>query len=177
MPDLRVLPQEAARLTLLQAYPSLDTPTGSSLEHVIKRTASLFAAPMAALCLRDRERFRPKLSHGMPVRDLAHAAALCTATLGDDELLVIQDASQDRRTAGNPLVLGPERIRFFAGIALTSAQGRRLGAICILGRQPHEPSFAQLEALLRLAREAVTRLQARVALADMARRLMLDRAH
>ncbi|KAK0553974.1 hypothetical protein OC845_000963 [Tilletia horrida] len=53
-----------------------------------------------------------------------------------DEPIVILDASRDWRFAGNPLVLGPPNIRFYAGSPLRTADGYNIGSLCIIDDQP-----------------------------------------
>jgi serine/threonine protein kinase len=55
------------------------------------------------------------------------------------QIMVIEDALEDVRFAGNPLVLGGPGIRFYAGAPLvSSANGYRYGSLCIIDTKPHK---------------------------------------
>ncbi|KAK0525454.1 hypothetical protein OC834_005167 [Tilletia horrida] len=54
----------------------------------------------------------------------------------NDEPIVILDASRDWRFAGNPLVLGPPNIRFYAGSPLRTSDGYNIGSLCIIDDRP-----------------------------------------
>ena len=51
--------------------------------------------------------------------------------------------------AGNP------RVRFFAGIPLLGPGGLVLGSLCLVGREPQQPTNAQCSAFTELAGEQV----------------------
>lgn len=170
----RMSRDEAARLTLLQSYAMLDTPVASSFEYLVARAARLFATPMAALTILDHERLRLKAAYGLPVCDLRCSAALCARIIRSGDVLVIEDTTHDAGLADVPLAVGREPIRFYAGAPLISVRGMRVGTFCVLDRMPRKLPADGIELLIRLAGEAVTRIEVRHALAAMAQTLVLD---
>jgi diguanylate cyclase (GGDEF)-like protein len=64
---------------------------------------------------------------------------------------VVPDARLDERFAGNPLVTGGPRIRFYAGALLRSAEGHNLGTLCVIDQEPHLPDPVQIHQLQLLA--------------------------
>ena len=75
--------------------------------------------------------------------------------------MVIEDALQDVRFAGNPLVAGPPGIRFYAGAPLvSSANGYRYGSLCIIDLQPHKDfTLDQYNLLAQFAELAVREIE------------------
>ena len=173
MPIAPPPPDETARLALLHAYAILDTPHENAFGEIVARAAGLFGAPMSALTLVDRERVWSKATHGLAGRELPRDIAFCGHTILADDVLVAEDAANDPRFADNPLVLGPAHIRFYAGAPLISPTGGRLGSLCVMDRVSHSVTMEQTAALARLAREAMMRLQVRLALADVTELLVL----
>lgn len=173
MPIAPLPPNEAARLTLLHAYAILDTPYENTFDRLVTRAANLFSTPMAALTLVDRERVWSKATYGLSGRELPRGIAFCGYTILADDVLVAEDASSDPRFADNPLVLGSAHVRFYAGAPLISPTGGRLGSLCVMDLVPRSATTEQKMALARLAREAMVRLQVRLALSDATGLLVL----
>lgn len=173
MPIAPLPPDESARLTLLHAYAILDTPHENTFDQLVARAAHLFSTPMAALTLVDRGRVWAKAKYSLPSRELPRNIAFCAHTILTDAVLVAEDAASDPRFADNPLVLGSAQIRFYAGAPLISPGGGRLGSLCVMDRVPRSPTAEQKAGLVRLAREAMVRLQVRLALADATGLLVL----
>jgi PAS domain-containing protein len=89
------------------------------------------------------------------------------------QILIIEDALDDVRFAGNPLVCGPPRIRFYAGAPLmSSVSGHRYGSLCVIDTKPRRDltpahynllaQFAEL-AVREIERDKLTILQQMVA--------------
>jgi GAF domain-containing protein len=64
---------------------------------------------------------------------------------------VITDALQDDRFADNPHVAGGMRLRFYAGVPLTS-DGYRVGTLCIMDHRPRVLDDRQVDRLRDLGR-------------------------
>jgi GAF domain-containing protein len=74
-----------------------------------------------------------------PVLDLTcgrqrRQIALCDDTIGQADVMVIEDATRDPRFEENPLVTGESNMRFYAGALLMRAPGRALGSLCTINR-------------------------------------------
>lgn len=72
--------------------------------------------------------------------------------------MIIEDATEDVRFSGNPLVKGPPHIRFYAGAPLvSSANGYRYGSLCIIDVKPHKDFPSDLYNMLAQFAELTVR--------------------
>lgn len=87
--------------------------------------------------------------------------ALCTQTVQQDSMLVINDTLADDRFASNPLVVGEPHIRFYAGFPLHGPRGWNIGTLCVIDQQPRAFSASDRQVLQTLARIVQNRIDAR----------------
>lgn len=147
---------EARRQAAVEQCGILARPDEPALQAIVARAAALFGAPIAALSIIDRHRqwFAARL--GMTTRETSRAVSFCAhAILEPDRVLVVPDATRDRRFSGNPLVIGAFGLRFYAGAPLRAAMGDTLGALCVVDTRPRRAPSDRIEALAALGREAM----------------------
>ena len=139
----------------------LDTPPDPRFDTPIRLAARLFDVPIALVSLMDSERQWFKAAVGFPQGGgTRRSDAFCAYTILDPtQPLIVKDALEDERFAANPLVTGPEGIRFYAGVPVLDAEGQALGSLCILDTRPRHLSPEQIETLIDLASGVSTILQ------------------
>lgn len=153
---------DVARVAALTSYGILDTPPERDYDDIVLIASHIARTPMAALSLLDGDRQWFKSHIGMPFAQTPRDDSFCTHTVEQpDRMLVVNDATADRRFAKLPMVVGAPHVRFYAGAALMSHDGVALGTVCVLDNKPREIDAASLEALAALARQAVTVLEHR----------------
>ena len=153
---------EEQRLDVLRSYDLLDTPSEQEFDDLVRLAAETCDAPVALMSLvaEDRQWFKAK--HGLDIDGTSRDVSFCAhALLDPTEPLVVPDATQDPRFAGNPFVDGPMHVRFYAGVPLLGAQGQPLGTLCVLDMKARTLSREQLERLRVLARQVVALLELR----------------
>ena len=76
------------------------------------------------------------------------------------DVMIVPDASKDVRFKDGPLVVGDPKIRFYAGSALMSPEGYKLGTLCVISpiARPQGLSDAEQGRLKELAAMAVESL-------------------
>ena len=160
--------REARRLAAVHALGQLDTPPEARFDRVTRLARRLFSVATAAISLIDHDRLWFKSRQG-PMLDgfaaIPRSAGFCDATIETDGARVVADARTDPGFRDNPLVTGPPFIRFYAGQPVYSAQGDKLGALCLLDTGPQRFSDLDAARLARLA-ESVTQEFARSGDAD-----------
>jgi len=153
-------PHELSRLSALARYNVLDTLPEPAYDDVANLAAFIVGTPVALVSLIDAERQWSKAFKGMPGGDLPREQAFCShAICTPNEVMVVEDASQDARFADNPLVTGDTHVRFYAGAPLVTPDGHALGTLCVIDRNPRKINDEQKTALQTLARSLISVLE------------------
>jgi signal transduction histidine kinase len=139
--------RERARLAALHALRILDTPDEERFDRITRVAAQACGVPMALITLIDTDRQWAKSCLGPIDREIPRTDSFCVHDLDLPAPLVVSDARQDERFAGNPLVTGAPHLRFYAGVTFRSADGHALGRLCVLDAAPRTPDPACLRAL------------------------------
>jgi signal transduction histidine kinase/DNA-binding NarL/FixJ family response regulator len=129
---------EQARCAALHAYDVLDTSPDPTLDRITALAAELLDTPTAAISLIDAERQWFKARVGDLPSETPRAHAFCDHTIREPcgETLLVEDARLDARFCDNPLVTGPDGIRFYLGAPLIDRQGYALGSLCVIDSRP-----------------------------------------
>ncbi|OGX84903.1 hypothetical protein BEN47_15665 [Hymenobacter lapidarius] len=152
---------EPERLEALQSYQVLDTDPEQVFTDIAQLAAFICGTPMSLVSLIDGERQWFKARVGLDAQEMPREHAFCQYAMRSADVYEVQDATADRRFAGNPLVTGEPNIRFYAGAPLLSPEGQPLGTLCTLDTVPRELTEDQREALRILARQVMAHLDLR----------------
>jgi GAF domain-containing protein len=162
MPPAAPLPKnEIKRLKVLWQYDVLDTVPEEVFDDLTDLASEICEAPMALISLVDEDRQWFKSKVGISLKETTRDISFCAHALRDGDLLIVSDARKDPRFKDNPLVTGPQKIRFYAGAPLTSPDGHVLGTLCVLDKQPRKLRPEQRQALRVLAHHVVSQLELR----------------
>jgi diguanylate cyclase (GGDEF)-like protein len=142
---------ELQRLNALNALQIMDTGPDQRFQSFVRLASDMFGVPIALVTLLDAERQWFKAAHGTDLRQTERSAAFCAhAILDPDEVMVVEDATEDPRFADNRLVLDDPHIRFYAGAVVRSPGGEPVGTLCLIDRKPRTldpPARARLAEL------------------------------
>ena len=142
---------EADRLKSLHGYGLLDTPNEPEFDAIVREAARDMGAPVALISLVDEHRQWFKAKVGLAPHEMPRSISFCTHAIRGPDVMVVEDATADDRFATNPLVTGDPNIRFYAGAPLKTADGKRIGTLCVIDtaarRTPTDADKARLEAL------------------------------
>ena len=162
---------ESDRLAALRSYRILDTPPEPAFDDLVQLAARACQAPIALISLIDERRQWFKAEVGLGVRETPLDRSIClTATL-QPGLTIVPDLTEDPRFARNPLVTGEPHLRFYAGAVLKTPDGVPLGALCVLDCMPRDLTEEQASTLTVLARQVMSQLELRRAIAERDERL------
>jgi GAF domain-containing protein len=152
---------EVKRLKVLWQYDVLDTIPEEVFDDLTDLAADICEAPIALISLVDEDRQWFKSKVGVSLRETARDVSFCAHAIMNQGILIVSDATKDPRFKNNPLVVGPHKIRFYAGAPLITPDGYALGTLCVLDKKPRQLRPEQKQALLVLAHHVVSQLELR----------------
>lgn len=152
---------ERERQEALDEYEILDTGEDPAFDRITELAAYICGTPISLITLVDRERQWFKSHYGLDVREATREHGFCPHTILQEGIFEISDASEDERFHDNPFVAGEPNIRFYAGVPLTTADGRKIGSLCTVDRQPKHLNDQQKRALETLSFQVVKMLELR----------------
>ena len=143
--------EEQARLATLQSLGILDTQPEERFDRLTRMAKRLFGVPIALVSLVDENRQWFKSCFGLSLSETSRDISFCGHAILGNDVFIIPNTLSDLRFADNPLVLNEPFIRFYAGCPLKAPDGRKLGTLCIIDRQPRSFNQDDLDALKDLA--------------------------
>ncbi len=168
--------RETERLAAVAHYQVLDTPREAAFDEIAELVACICEAPIAVVNIvaEDRQFFKAEVGLGVDGTPLE--TSFCAHALLEDDFLLVPDATQDARFAGNPLVTGEPNLRFYAGALLKTKEGLPIGTLCVLDYRPRTLTLVQQQAIKVLARQVMAQLEQRALLRNSARAEARQRA-
>lgn len=158
-PDLP--PNEAKRQAAVDRYDILDTLPEENYDNITALIAHVADAPVSLITMLDKDRNFLKSHHGVPFQESPREISFCGHAINSAEnITVIEDATQDLRFKGNPLVtdLG---VRFYAGVPLTTPDNYRLGTLCIFDYKARSLNDDVKSFLINMTRQVEALLEQR----------------
>jgi GAF domain-containing protein len=140
----------------------MDTRREAAFDNIVFTAAQLFRVPIAMLAVVGRDRVWVKAGVGPLPRESSVEDTFCGTAIQDDEIVIVEDASTDKRFAGLPIVAGPPNVRFYAGVPVHGPGNLPVAILCVLDRHPRTVPDRARQQLLQLAREAESLLQHRI---------------
>jgi two-component sensor histidine kinase len=157
---------ESERLAALRSYRVLDTPPEPEFDDLVQLAARACQTPVALISLIDERRQWFKSQVGLGVRETPLDRSICLSAMLLPGLTIVPDLTEDPRFVGNPLVTGEPHLRFYAGAVLRTPDGVPLGALCVLDHMPRDITQEQASTLTMLARQVMSQLELRRAIAE-----------
>lgn len=175
---------ENRRLEQLKELDLLDTPAEDRFDRITRLACEALGVGNSAINLVDAERQWAKSTCGVEATEAPREHSFCARAILDDSITVIPNARLDHQFQDNPMVTGDPHIRFYMGKPIHTAQGFRVGTLCVFDSHPREPSDGEKRSLEDLAaivdaeiqrrKLSVERSRLRDELAEAERRSRID---
>jgi diguanylate cyclase (GGDEF)-like protein/PAS domain S-box-containing protein len=155
---------ELARLCALHTLEVLDTAAEAEFDALVQAAAAVCRVPISLISLIDKDRQWFKANFGLEgINETHRDISFCAHTIAGSDLLEVCDTRKDVRFAGNPVVVGPLKVRFYAGMPIELSDGSRVGALCVVDTKPRRLTSLQRLVLQQLSMATSKALESRLA--------------
>jgi EAL domain-containing protein (putative c-di-GMP-specific phosphodiesterase class I)/GGDEF domain-containing protein len=151
MRDILLKHSEPERLQALKQLGILNTNTSEYFDAITRLTMDMFGVAGSYISLLDSDRQWLKSTVGFCPPNTQRDQTFCNYTIQKASVLVVEDTLLDARFADNPMVTGPQSVRFYAGAPLITQDGYAIGALCVIHTQPHSLTASEQGTLANLA--------------------------
>lgn len=158
-------PDEDERLAALSQYDRPGMDAVDSFDRLTELAQARFEVDVAFVGLVDAHEERFLSCAGADWDTVAREDTMCTHTILEDDMLVVEDVDADPRFSDNDS-LAELDIKAYAGVPLRTPQGTAVGAFCLINKEPRTFTDAELADLRRFGNEAMAQLELRRRLAE-----------
>jgi PAS domain S-box-containing protein/diguanylate cyclase (GGDEF)-like protein len=139
------------RLHALHGASLLDPERQPALERATRTLAAAFGVEIAFVGVVERGKVALTATLGIDLANLGPQPGFCITTIAGSEPRIVPDTLRDPLTASHPLVIGPWRVRFYAGVPLMTREGFTLGTLAVADTRPRDVTAQQRQMLRDIA--------------------------
>jgi len=138
---------ETLRLADIHSLAIFYTPLDARFDRLTRLAQKALGVQVAAIALCHQGRLWFKSVQGWNIHELEVGASFCARTLARGDLTIVEDTRLDAGFARHPLVEGPPRFRFYAGLPIRDRNGVVAGTLAVYDLAPRQVSPADVQAL------------------------------
>ena len=167
--DIEIPDNDVERVAALCAYGVLEGGQEAPFDDIVQLAAEITGCQIAYISFFDDKYSRLKARYGIPQNrpDRPRELSLCSPTICQSDLLVVEDLSQHPRYADLPAVQNPPHARFYCAMPLINPEGYALGTLCVWDPRVMKLSPEQQQCIRRLARQLLELLEQRRAIIEL----------
>lgn len=150
---------EAERLVAVNRFHHFNFDLNKNLHSLLQLATEIYETPVAFLTLIDKNEQIFKVCYGFEVQLMPRNTSFCTHVVAQEAAMEVTDAIADTRFSGNPLVMHPPNIRFYAGAPLTTNDGYTIGTLCVMDVNKKEPANNKKQQLSILAQQTMNLME------------------
>jgi signal transduction histidine kinase/DNA-binding response OmpR family regulator len=150
---------ELARLAALKRYNILDSLPEHAFDDATKLVSYICGVPIAHISFIDESRQWFKSEIGVGVSEVPREISFCRYTIMDSHMVEIPDTHLSERFKDDPNVTGGFKVRFYAGVPLTTPDGYNIGTLCAIDHVCKELNENQRNALSIVAKHVMNQLE------------------
>jgi signal transduction histidine kinase len=153
---------ETERLHEVNSYRIEDTITEKEYDDIAFLASAICGTPIALVTLMYHDRQWFKAAVGTDMKENKRDLSFCThAMAGDDDVMVVENATADERFRHNPLVDGEPHLKFYAGASIINKNGFCLGTVCVYDLVEKSLTEVQIQSLRILSERVMGLLELR----------------
>lgn len=145
---------EPERLAELLSLDLLHTPQEEDYNNIASLVAYIAGCATGHVSIIGQDIQWLKAKVGFGDQETPREHALCAHVIVQDDIMVVEDTTLDERFVNNPLVTGPQNLRFYAGVPIYGPGGYPIGTVCALDNKPKVLTNEQKNALRIIAQQA-----------------------
>lgn len=153
---------EEERLKALEILEILGSEAEADFDDITKLASEIFNTPISLISLIDKKRQWFKAKIGLEENETPVEWAFCNhAIQKPNSVMLVEDATLDKRFKNNPLVTNDPKIRFYLGAPLLLKNKIPLGTLCIIDQKPRKSNSNEARVLKVLAKKVVKLIELR----------------
>jgi putative two-component system response regulator len=149
------------RLEALRRLEVVDTPPEAAFDDLARLAAFVCGTPTALITFLAGPREWVKARIGFGTTEIRREVSFGARCIADGDIMIVPDATADRRFHDNPLVTGPPHIRFYAAAPLVVFDVGAIGTICVIDYVPRQLNDEQRHTLQVLSRQVTALIELR----------------
>lgn len=150
---------ELERLAALKRYNILDTLPENAFDDATKLVSYICGVPIAHISFIDENRQWFKSEIGIGVSEVPREISFCRHTIMESEMVEIGDTHLNEQFKNDPNVVDGFKVRFYAGVPLTTPDGYNIGTICAIDHVSKKLDESQRNALTIIAKHVINQLE------------------
>lgn len=150
---------EFERLLKLSEYDIDYSEIQGKLNDLTKLAAYVTGTPISLVNLLEANTQWTISNFGFNISQIPRKDSACQYVIMSDDPLEVEDMTQDERFSDKDYVTEDPHIKYYYGVPLTTPEGIRVGAMCVMDTKENELSPEKEEFLKIIASEVVTRIE------------------